>query len=145
KYHQPDRPPPDDGFLDRFLLSYPVDLRAAKETWRAVSAQAIAAWGNTIDTLLTLQKAPVALLGGKPLGEAVDRPVIVTLSQGARHEWERFTEAHAAELNAESFLDYLNGAWSKFRGYCGRLALILHELWRICDGRLEETPISGET
>jgi hypothetical protein len=44
--------------------------------------------------------------------------------------------AHAAETNAEDFPTHLEGPWSKLKGYCGRLALILHYLW-LHDGAAE--------
>jgi hypothetical protein len=125
-------PPPDDGFLDRFLISYPNELPAAKESWRAVSAQAAADWSNTVEGLLGIRME---------LEKDGPRPWILKLDEGGRGAWERFTEEHAAELNTEDFPAHLRGAWSKLRGYCGRLALILSELHRVCDGRAGDFPV----
>jgi hypothetical protein len=46
-------------------------------------------------------------------------------------------------LNTEGFPDHLRGPWSKLRGYCGRLALILHELWLAVEGKPSEVPVEG--
>src|SRR5262249_9464253 len=59
-------------------------------------------------------------------------PFFIKLTDGGRAAWEQFTAAHAAEVNAEAFPDYLGGAWSKMRGYCARLALVLCYLRRVC-------------
>jgi hypothetical protein len=125
-------PPPDDGFLDRFLVSYPDELPAVKESWRRVSEQAAADWSNTVEGLLGIKMEP---------GKDGPRPWILKLDAGGRRAWECFTEAHAAELNAEDFPAHLRGAWSKLRGYCGRLALVLSELHRVCDGRPGDFPV----
>jgi hypothetical protein len=54
------------------------------------------------------------------------RPYLLGLDPGGRAAWKEFTDRHAEEVNAEEFPDHLRGPWSKLRGYCGRLALIIH-------------------
>src|SRR5262249_31322519 len=44
----------DDGFLDRFLFSYPPDLPAVGELWREVSDEAARAWEAAVTRLLSL-------------------------------------------------------------------------------------------
>jgi len=124
----------DDGFLDRFLFTYPVELPAIKESWREITDQSRSTWINTIDTLLKLE-----MVGQDR------RPCVVRLSTEARQEWEKFTEEHAAEINSPDFPEHLRGAWSKLLGYCGRLTLILHELRRVCAGQMSESMIMGES
>lgn len=115
---------PDDGLVDRFLFSYPAGGPARGETWREVSPQAHRSWASAVDELLSL-----------PMVRDEDRgpaSALVWLTDGGRAEWQRFTEAHAAELNDEDFPDHLKGSWSKLRGYCGRLALVVHLLRGAC-------------
>jgi hypothetical protein len=129
-------PPPDDGFLDRYLLTYPADLPATGEQWREVSQQALDDWQQAIDKLLAL-----------PMVERPDdrpRPFFVHLTVCGREAWVRFTEAHAAEVNAPSFPTYLRGPWSKLRGYGARLALIVHFLrWAVGEAAGED--VDGES
>lgn len=117
------KPPPDDGFLDRFLFSYPPDLPDVEESWRDVSLTASEAWDQAIQFLLGLDMVP---------GEHGPRPHLLQLDDSGRQAWVRFTREHAAERNTEDFPDYLRGPWSKLRGYCGRLALVLHCLREAC-------------
>jgi DNA primase len=118
-------PPPDDGFFDRFLSIYPVELDAVGERWREVSAESLAAWDRAVKRLLQLEMV-------KEDGGSGFRPYFYNLTEGAREAWKRFTDAHAAELNDPDFPSHLRGPWSKLRGYCGRLALILHCLRWAC-------------
>jgi hypothetical protein len=110
----------DDGLIDRFLFCYPKPPPAREETWRVLSPQAAATWRQAVQRLLGV---PVAR--GK---DGVWRPLAVKLSPEARAQWEAFTRRHVAEVNADNFPVELAGAWSKMRGYCGRLALVLHAL-----------------
>jgi hypothetical protein len=125
----------DDGFFDRWLCAYPNEVPAVGEQWRDVSQPSLLAWDDTIDALL-----------GLPMVEDVDetRPFFVKLSSCGRKAWEAFTEAHAAEINGQDFPVYLFGHWSKLRGYCGRLALILHHLRWAC-GEESGDAVDGES
>jgi hypothetical protein len=118
-------PPPDDGFLDRWLLTYPEDLPAVGETWLEVSDEALACWCRAVEWLLRLE-----MVEGEGHGP---RPYFLDLTADARRSWQRFTEIHAAELNSADFTPHLRGPWLKLRGYCGRLALVLHCLRWACD------------
>jgi hypothetical protein len=44
----------DDGWLDRFLLSFPRDLPSMGEQWRVVSTQTRSAWEDAVNELLSL-------------------------------------------------------------------------------------------
>jgi hypothetical protein len=116
-------PAADDGFVDRFLLSYPVEPQAVGESWAEVSEASLAAWDEAIQHLLSLN------MRDEPEGP---RPHYVHLTDEGRAAWQAFTESHAAEMNADNFPEHLRGAWAKMRGYCGRLALILTCLRRAC-------------
>lgn len=117
----------DDGLLDRFLFCYPRDLPAVGEQFREVDSRLAAAWDTAARWLLSLQQWPA---------EHGPRPKVVTLDAGGRQAWADFTSAHAAELNDPEFPDWKRGPWSKLRGYCARLALVLHCLRLACsEGR----------
>jgi hypothetical protein len=130
-------PPPDDGFLDRFLLSFPEPPPQVEEDWKAISNTAVIDWSDIIDKLLSLRMATDD--DDHPV------PVLVYLTRdGGRVAWQRFTAAHAAEMNAKNFPDHLFGPWAKLRGYCGRLALIVHFLRWAC-GEVEDENVDAES
>jgi hypothetical protein len=125
----------DDGFIDRFLLSYPPDAPVTEERWREVSEQAADAWDVTVRRLLELEPDLKRENGHQPR--------LVHLDDSGRLAWVRFTRQHAAEVNDEDFPSHLKGPWSKLRGYCGRLALLLHLLQEVWSGG--RGPIDGDT
>jgi hypothetical protein len=133
-------PAPDDGFLDRFWGSYPAELPAVGERWTAVHEEARQAWAATVGKLLGLP-----MPGGKP--------GLLRLTRCGQKAWERFAAAHAAEVNRDDFPDWLAGPWAKFRGGCGRFALIAHLLRWACGEvgdkespfTLEEKVVDGES
>jgi hypothetical protein len=128
-------PPPDDGFLDRFLIVYPAVLPAIGEQWREVSPEALEGWTNAISRLLALRMVEQ---DGEPA-----RPFLVHLTASGKIEWKQFTDAHAAEINAPDFPPCLFGPWAKLRGYGARLALILHFL-RWAYGETNEEDVDGK-
>jgi hypothetical protein len=125
----------NDGWLDRFLFSYPLELPAIGEQWREVSRKATNAWDRVVNRLLALSMA------GQ---EGREHPITVQLTQCGREVWKSFTDAHAAEINAVDFPDHLFGPWSKLKGYLGRLALILHFLRRATNG-VRSDDVDGES
>jgi hypothetical protein len=128
--------PADDGLLDRFLPSFPAEVPAEKEQWKVVSKEARDGWRDVIDLLLGLDMERSAA------GDA--EPRLVRLTACGRDAWVAFTEAHAAELNAEDFPPCLRGAWSKLRGYCCRLALVVHYLRWACQ-EVKDEDVDGES
>jgi hypothetical protein len=124
-----DRPPPDDGFFDRFLVSYPIDLPAIGEQWREVPWEAATAWQCTLQHLLDLKL---------DVDEASDKkellPRGLSFTDEGRSAWARETQAHADEVNHADFRDWLRGPWQKLcPGYVGRLALVLQLLHSTCN------------
>jgi hypothetical protein len=109
-----------DGFLDRILFAYPDALPVAGYSDACVTEEQSAVWLETLDYLTGLNMA--AHEGGC-------RPYFVRLTHDGREEWRDFVNAHAAEMNAEGFPDALAGPWSKMKGYCARLSLIVQLLW----------------
>jgi hypothetical protein len=124
-----------DGWLDRFLWSYPADLPARGERWQEVSPDTLGNWRDVVDKLLLLPMAE---------GDGQSRAYLLKLTAEGSREWQAFTEGHAAELNDGRFPDHLREPWSKLTGYCGRLALIVHLLRWAC-GDVESQDVDGES
>jgi hypothetical protein len=106
----------EDGFLDRFLFSYPEPHRS-RLTDDEISAEATADYTNLYDELATLKM--VKSDNGEPV------PKVVPLSGDA---WEVFKELSGGlqdEMQAPGFPARLEGAWSKMEAYLARLSLIL--------------------
>jgi DNA polymerase I-like protein with 3'-5' exonuclease and polymerase domains len=131
-----------DGFLDRLLLSYPREPRVEPENWLEVADATLQAMQAVLRRLRTVAMIPLQE-GGEVKGW---RPFVVKLTACGRQEWKRFTEDHARQRNADAFPDHLAGPWSKLRGYCGRLALVVHYL-RWAGGELEDPDagVDGES
>jgi hypothetical protein len=127
---------PDDGFMDRWLFEYPQALKAAGETWAEISQTSIDAWHDVVKRLLGLSM--VCDLGMPP------RPFYVHLTQEGKGVWSAFTEEHADEQNADNFPPYLIGTWSKLKGYCARLGLIIHFLRWACN-EVKTEDVDGES
>jgi replicative DNA helicase len=68
----------------------------------------------------------------------------VRLTACGRQAWERFTRCLADEQNRPDFEDCLRGPWGKLRGYCARLALIVHYL-RLATGEVDGENVDGES
>jgi hypothetical protein len=131
-----------DGFLDRLLLSYPAELPAAEENWRDISEDTSKQLADVFTKLRTLEMVPVQdglVLHGR-------RPHLVKLSSAGKAVWQKFTRQLAAERNADDFPRHLAGPWAKFRGYCGRLALIVHFLrWACGEVGSDTADVDGES
>jgi hypothetical protein len=123
----------DDGFLERFLCSYPDPMPAAAYSRQEASAESIAAWDAAARWLLSLDMEGV--------GDD-RRPRFLRLSATGMAAWIEFTRRHAEEVNDPAFPEHLEAAWGKIRGYCLRFALILHLLDSAVDG-LDEEEIDG--
>jgi hypothetical protein len=131
-----------DGFIDRVLLSYPQEVPATGENWLEVAPETLQQLRDVMNKLLDLQMIPVVPQGGD---EAHDwRPKVVRLTTSGRQAWERFTRSHAAEINRDGFPPSLVGPWAKLRGYCARLALIIHFL-RHAAGEVNDEDGDGES
>jgi hypothetical protein len=131
-----------DGFLDRVLLSYPQELPAAEENWANISAATSGQLAEVFAELRKLEMVPVQ--DGLKVSGA--RPYLVALSPGGREVWQRFTRLLAAERNADDFPPPLCGPWAKFRGYCARLALVVHFLrWACGEVAGDVGPVDAES
>jgi hypothetical protein len=123
-----------DGFLDRILISYPAPLPAKAEDWRCVDDGHLRVWADTLKWLRDL--------GPQKDEDGNERPRSVCLTSCGRDEWVRFTTQLAAAMNKGDLTDHLRGVWSKHRGYCARLALILHCL-RLSAGEADGEDVDG--
>jgi hypothetical protein len=123
-----------DGFLDRILLSYPAPLPAKAEDWRCVDDGHLREWADTLKWLRNL--------GPQKAEDGNERPRSVCLTSCGREEWVRFTTRLADAMNKGDLTDNLKGVWSKHRGYCARLALILHCL-RLSAGEADGEVVDG--
>jgi hypothetical protein len=115
-----------DGFFDRILPAYPEPPRATGENWAAVSEDAEAAWHNVLSYLWGLEQ--------RRDRDGQGCPQLVHLNARGRKVWQQFTHELADEINGNDFPDCLRGPWSKLRGYCARLSLIVHYLWLATGG-----------
>ena len=125
----------DDGFLDRFLFSFPDKLPATGERWLSLSRAAKDQWLHVVGDLMALKMRDV---------KGSLRPINVQLTSDGKAEWERQTNAHAVEMNDRDFPVYLDGAWSKMKAYLARLALILQLLRSTCN-EADTTDVEGQT
>jgi putative DNA primase/helicase len=106
----------EDGFLDRFLFSYPEPHRS-RLTDDEISAKATTEYMNLYNKLAGLKMREGE--NGEPV------PEVVTLSRDA---WEVFKELSGKlqdEMQTPGFPARLEGVWSKMEAYLARLSLIL--------------------
>jgi hypothetical protein len=129
-----------DGFIDRFLLSYPPEPEVAAENWMEVPETTLQGWRTLLAKLRSLAMVPVQ----KDERIVAWRPFVVRLTSTGREAWQRFTQAHAEERNSADFPPHLKGPWSKLRGYCARLALIVHFL-RWAAGEVQDEDVDCES
>ncbi len=123
-----------DGFLDRILFAYPEPCPIVGENWTCVSDETAGVWNDTLCFLWALQPE-LDDDGGV-------RPHFVRLDASGRQAWERFTNALAQEINCPDLPDFLGGPWAKMRGYCARLALIVHYL-RLANKEVDHEDVDG--
>jgi hypothetical protein len=105
-----------DGFIDRFLVSYPDSLPVADWSTRGIPDDVANGWHALIARLW------LRTLDFKD-GRSV--PHVAHFSPEGQARWEELYNAHSAEMNAPEFPPFLRGAWGKLREYAGRLTLNL--------------------
>ena len=87
--------PLEDGFIDRWLFSYPVAPEARGESWEEVHQDTEVAWQDVVDKLLTWTMTRE--------NDGPERPFYLKLTECGRQAWEDFTKDHAAEVNSGEF------------------------------------------
>jgi hypothetical protein len=109
----------DDGFLDRMLFAQPETVRVR---WQpgGIPPELALEWENAVRRLFGREMVLGA--NGRP------RPYFVRLSAPASDAFSAWFDAHCEEAEDGDFPAHMKGAWSKFRAYCARLALVLYLL-----------------
>jgi hypothetical protein len=115
-----------DGFIDRILFAYPDPLSPDYKQDGVDPALGDELCG-IFERIWSLQ--PDVDETGKEI------PRVVKFDGGAVSMWCRWMEAHHEEQTHADFPENLRGPWAKLEGYCARLALIVHTLSHVCDGK----------
>lgn len=122
----------DDGFIDRLLFTLPDPVRI-RWTPHTIPTEALKGWDDAVQDLWA---RPMTLGdGGRP------RPLFVRFTPEALSVYAAWFDAHCEEAEELDFPHYLDGAWSKMRAYCARLALIVDQLWRAYDPTCADTSL----
>jgi hypothetical protein len=118
----------DDGWLDRFLFTYP-DLPSGARVWkkRDVPDHLLAAWREAIRYLWNRQ--PLAVVGSHV------EPRVIRLDPEAEEVWSKWFTRQSGETRDPAFPPELLGPWSKLELYTVRIALILSQLHQAYTGR----------
>lgn len=128
----------DDGFIDRFLFSYPAPV---EQVWKEklLTKDGPDRWCAVVKKLRGLRSRP-----GR-LGRIEPREV--RFNAAAKRRWIEWHDELCREFTAPDFPSHLQGPWSKFRTHCARLVLVLELLHLAYDpkwkGRLREIPLSS--
>jgi hypothetical protein len=127
-----------DGFVDRFLFSFPDPVDATGETWDEVSDELKQGYADVFLDLLGLEMVTEG-------PEQKTRPYIVPLDDDARRVWEAFTTSIADRMNALDKFDPFRGVLNKLKGYGARLAVLLWSVRRVCGDLGPNAPLDGDT
>jgi hypothetical protein len=113
-----------DGFLDRILFAYPDQLPAPEWSDHGIPQDVVDDWCSL-----------VASLWVRAMDVKDYRPVphVVRFTAAAKRKWRELFATHVEEMNDPAFPPYLRRTWGKFRGYAGRLVLILTLMWHAAD------------
>lgn len=117
----------DDGGMDRFLFCSPEPLPELGEQFRSIEPSLTGYWDGIVIELL----------------DTMPEETIVRMSAEAVEEWSKYSSAHAAEVNSETFPRELHGPWKKLKAYACRLALVLHVLDWACGETVSLDTLSG--
>lgn len=126
-----------DGFMDRFLIAFPVCEIAQEWTEQGVDQELAASWQRTINQLLQLQMLHDEV-------EDVDRPRLVQFTPAGRQRFIDWYTDHQREARAAVFDLSLAGAWSKMRTHAVRLILTIHML-RLIHGEAASEDVDDES
>ena len=106
----------EDGFVDRFLFSYPEVRPVPSWNDRGVDDATLDEWAVLVARLWTRD------LNFK---EGRSIPHVASLTGQARIAWSEAYDSHTNEMNVSDFPGRLRGPWGKLGEYAGRLVLIL--------------------
>jgi hypothetical protein len=129
-----------DGFLDRFLLSFPDPVDASPETWRVIPEDVERGYCDVFLDLLGMDMVP------EVEGPTVTRhrPYFIHFSADGRTAWTEFTGNMADRMNRLDKFDPFRGVLSKLRAYGLRFASLLWCLRRTCGKSDANDPITAE-
>lgn len=128
---------PEDGFIQRFLIAFPKDVEFLPEPREVPGAD-------------TASEAYANLLGGLfELDAATDEdgllvPRVVSWQPSSKDIYDAWYQDHRMEANCADFPEYLISPWSKIRGYCLRLTLIVH-MCRYVSGEVAAQDVDAES
>ncbi|MCE9567795.1 MAG: DUF3987 domain-containing protein [Planctomycetes bacterium] len=130
---------PADGFLDRFLLSFPDPVAAEAEQWRTVPHLIGQGYQEVFANLLSLEMI------AETHGTATRyRPHFIPFSQPGRAAWEEFTGNLADRMNALDPFEPFRGVLSKLRGYGLRFCALLWCLRHVCGDHAADASIGAD-
>lgn len=109
----------EDGFIHRILCSYP-DPVPLQWTDLSISQSTLQDYQFVVDRLFQFR------------ADEHGEPRTLTFSPSGYKTFREWVESHYAEMNDDLFTGYLRGPWAKMRGYCVRLALIVHLCRLVC-------------
>lgn len=132
----------NDGWADRFLLSFPDPPEVTGENWRTVSEPLEAGYADVFRALLDREMVPVTDDEGNVV---THRPFYAPFDGAAERAWEEFTWDVADRMNRLGKFDSYRGVLSKSRHHLVRLAALLHALRCACGEVAADAPVAGET
>ena len=132
----------NDGWADRFLLSFPDPPPARGENWKTVSEQRERSYAGVFEALLSWELIPVRDEAGNVV---THRPCYVPFDGAAERVWEGFTADVAERMNALDPFDSYRGVLSKSRHHTLRLAAAVHAIRRACGEIADTAPVTAAT
>jgi hypothetical protein len=125
-----------DGFIDRFLLSFPDAEPAAGENWDTISPDLLQNWKDVLNQLFDLTQ-----LDDDQGGQAPD---LIEFTDCGADEWAKFTNDLAKQINNPDLPAHLRNPWAKMHAYGARLALVVH-LLRWASDETDSEDVTGES
>ncbi len=113
-----------DGFVDRFLMTYPDPRPVPEWSDRGLPPETAEDWANIVRRLWQRDMR---------IQEGRSCPHTVKFTATGKAAWVIAYNAHSREMNADDFPASLRGPWGKLREYAGRLTLILALLRQATD------------
>jgi hypothetical protein len=126
----------EDGFIDRFLPSFPEPKPPlVEENWLCVSRKVRKRWADVVRYLWGL----VPVYHGNQPG-----PRVVYLTDSGKEAWVRFTRFIGRLQRREDLSPVVHNTVAKLKTYGIRLALVVHFL-RLATGEVEYEDVDGQS
>lgn len=130
----------NDGWADRFLLSYPDPPPLTGETWVTVPEDLEKGYAGVFDRLFAMEM--VAEIGPDMVSHP--RPYYLPFDNGAMFAWQEFTDGIARKANELDRTDNYIGVLSKLKHYGLRLTTLVHCLRAACGEVGDEAAVDEE-